>query len=177
MNDQTAMTQTSPKDTKPLRPLKSGGGWKAINYSLKLARRVGLWNMWKALRSKNACKTCAVGMGGQLGGMVNEGGYFPEVCKKSFQAMASDMQPAIPREFFSSIFFAATKAMTPRQLEASGRLTEPLYLPEGATHYQPIGWDQALGFNGRATPKPPGRSGASFMPAAGPRTKPGFCCN
>ena len=34
-------------------------------------------------------------MGGQLGGMVNEGGYFPEVCKKSFQAMVSDMQSGI----------------------------------------------------------------------------------
>ncbi len=139
------MTQTSLQDTKPLKSLKSGGGWKAINYSLKLARRVGFWSMWKALRSKNACKTCAVGMGGQLGGMVNEGGHFPEVCKKSFQAMASDMQPAVPREFFSQYSLQQLKAMTPRALEASGRLTEPLYLPEGATHYQPIGWDEALG--------------------------------
>ncbi len=78
---------------------RSGGGWKAIGYSLKLASRVGWWNMWKAMRSKNTCKTCAVGMGGQLGGMVNEGGHFPEVCKKSFQAMASDLQGALRREF------------------------------------------------------------------------------
>ena len=55
------------------------------------------------MRSKNTCKTCAVGMGGQLGGMVNEGGYFPEVCKKSFQAMASDLQGAIPTRFLESI--------------------------------------------------------------------------
>ena len=79
-----------------MRRPRSGGGWKAIGYSMKLASRVGWWKMWKAMRSKNACKTCAVGMGGQLGGMVNEGGYFPEVCKKSFQAMASDLQGAIP---------------------------------------------------------------------------------
>ena len=79
---------------------RSGGGWKAIGYSMKLASRVGWWKMWKAMRSKNACKTCAVGMGGQLGGMVNEGGYFPEVCKKSFQAMASDLQDAIPSAFW-----------------------------------------------------------------------------
>ena len=78
-----------------MRRPRSGGGWKAIGYSLKLAHRVGFWNMWKAMRSKNTCKTCAVGMGGQLGGMVNEGGHFPEVCKKSFQAMASDMQGAL----------------------------------------------------------------------------------
>ncbi|MCA9051450.1 MAG: hypothetical protein KDA89_22080, partial [Planctomycetaceae bacterium] len=65
---------------------RSGGGWQAIRYTLKLARRVGWRRMWTAMRSRNTCKTCAVGMGGQLGGMVNEGGYFPEVCKKSFQA-------------------------------------------------------------------------------------------
>jgi hypothetical protein len=30
------------------------------------------------MRTKNACKTCALGMGGQKGGMVNEPGSFPE---------------------------------------------------------------------------------------------------
>lgn len=124
--------------------MKSGGGWKAIRYSLKLARRVGFWKFWKAMRSKNTCKTCAVGMGGQLGGMVNEAGYFPEVCKKSFQAMASDMQDAIPREFFFKNGIHELRAMTPRQLEASGRLVAPLYLPKGETHYRPIPWDEAL---------------------------------
>ena len=56
--------------------------------------------MWKAMRSKNTCKTCALGMGGQAGGMVNEAGHFPEVCKKSFQAMVGDMQGGIPDDFF-----------------------------------------------------------------------------
>jgi anaerobic selenocysteine-containing dehydrogenase len=136
------MAQETP--TQPLRALKSGGGWKAIAYSMKLARRVGWWKLWKAMRSKNTCKTCAVGMGGQLGGMVNEGGYFPEVCKKSFQAMASDMQDALPADFFAKHSLHQLRAMTPRQLEASGRIVEPVHLPKGATHYQSIGWDKAL---------------------------------
>ena len=72
--------------------MNAGGGWQAILYSLKMARRTGGYvRLWKALRSRNACKTCALGMGGQLGGMVNEAGMFPEVCKKSIQAMAADM--------------------------------------------------------------------------------------
>src|SRR5262249_17948034 len=29
-------------------------------------------------------------------------------------------------------------------LESQGRLTEPMYRPAGGTHYQPIGWDDAL---------------------------------
>jgi hypothetical protein len=86
-----------------MKSIRNGGGWKAIGYSLKLSRKVGWLRMWKALRSKNTCKTCAVGMGGQLGGMVNEGGYFPEVCKKSFQAMASDMQDAVPANFSAAL--------------------------------------------------------------------------
>ena len=57
--------------------------------------------LWRAMRSKNACKTCALGMGGQLGGMVNEAGHFPEVCKKSLQAMAADMQAGISPAFFA----------------------------------------------------------------------------
>jgi len=68
----------------------TGGGWRAVLYTFKKAHEAGgLWPLWKAMRSKNACKTCAVGMGGQSGGMANEAGHFPEVCKKSFQAMVA----------------------------------------------------------------------------------------
>ena len=123
---------------------RSGGGWKAIGYSLKLAQRVGWWNMWKAMRSKNTCKTCAVGMGGQLGGMVNEGGHFPEVCKKSFQAMASDMQGALRRDFIEGMSLNQLRAMTSRQLEMSGRINEPLHLAKGSTSYKVTTWDHAI---------------------------------
>lgn len=124
---------------------RSGGGWKAVGYSLKLASRVGWWKMWKAMRSKNACKTCAVGMGGQLGGMVNEGGYFPEVCKKSFQAMASDLQGAIPSSFWKQYDINQLRAMSSRQLEHCGRIVEPVVLEKGGRHFQQINWDDAIG--------------------------------
>jgi molybdopterin-dependent oxidoreductase alpha subunit len=123
---------------------RSGGGWKAIGYSLKLAQRVGWWKMWKAMRSRNTCKTCAVGMGGQLGGMVNEGGYFPEVCKKSFQAMASDMQGGMRREFIEQTSISQLRAMTPRQLELSGRITTPMVLEKGQNAYRAVTWSEAM---------------------------------
>src|SRR6185295_14184839 len=86
-----------------MRKMKSGGGWRAIFYTLKKSREMGgLWGFWKAMRSRNACKTCALGMGGQKGGMVNEAGSFPEFCKKSLQAMAADMQGAIKPDFWST---------------------------------------------------------------------------
>lgn len=128
-----------------MRRVKSGGGWAAIKYTLKMANRVGWWQFWKAMRSQNACKTCAVGMGGQRGGMVNEAGYFPEVCKKSFQAMVSDMQGAIKPAFFQEYSIAKLKTLSPRELESCGRLSFPVIATPGATHYQPITWDDALG--------------------------------
>jgi molybdopterin-dependent oxidoreductase alpha subunit len=127
-----------------MRRLKAGGGFRAIFYSLKIGRRVGLWKLWSAMRSKNACKTCAVGMGGQLGGMVNEGGFFPEVCKKSFQAMASDMQAGIKPEFFKRFGLNELKALSPRDLEYCGRIVDPIYAGPGDTHYRVIGWEEAL---------------------------------
>jgi len=45
------------------RKLSAGGGWQAIAYSLIKAREVGPWRLWQKMRSKNACKTCALGMG------------------------------------------------------------------------------------------------------------------
>jgi molybdopterin-dependent oxidoreductase alpha subunit len=127
------------------RKVKSGGGWQAIRYTLKMSRQVGgLRKMVRAMRTKNACKTCALGMGGQRGGMVNERGSFPEVCKKSMQAMAADMQSGIKPEFWSTHAIEQLRRFSPRQLEACGRLVQPVWSRKGDTHYQPIAWDQAL---------------------------------
>lgn len=126
---------------------RSGGGWSALGYALSTARRAGgLWKFARALRSRNACKTCALGMGGQLGGMVNEAGRFPEVCKKSMQAMAADMQGRITGEFWSTYSIAQLRTLTPRELEHLGRLAEPVYAGPGDTHFRPVSWDFALDF-------------------------------
>ena len=111
--------------------MTSGGGWKAIGYTLHTANRVGWLALWRAMRSKNACKTCALGMGGQMGGMVNEAGHFPEVCKKSLQAMAADMQGGISPEFFARYSIAQLRALSPRELESCGRLVDPIYAGPG----------------------------------------------
>ena len=122
-----------------------GGGWQAIWYTLARARQSGgWWNFYKALSTRNACKTCALGMGGQKGGMVNEAGHFPEVCKKSAQAMAADMQGGIPEAFFNTYSTAQLAKFTPQQLESAGRLTQPMLCRQGEGYYRPIAWDDAL---------------------------------
>src|SRR5712692_11153777 len=124
--------------------MQSGGGWAAIRYALRMANRVGWWQLWKALRAKNACKTCALGMGGQAGGMRNEAGHWPEVCKKSLQAMVADMQQGLRPEFFRRYGLAQLRTLSPRELEWCGRLTEPLFAGPNDTHYRVISWDAAL---------------------------------
>ncbi len=123
----------------------AAGGWRAIRYTLTKAREAGgLLKLWKAMRTRNACKTCALGMGGQRGGMVNEQGRFPEVCKKSLQAMTADMQAAIPDEFWRRRGVDHLRAMSPRQLETSGRLAAPMRLRRGESHWTPVTWDEAF---------------------------------
>jgi molybdopterin-dependent oxidoreductase alpha subunit len=128
-----------------MRRLKAGGGWQAVRYTFRKGfESGGLWKMYTALRSRNACKTCALGMGGQHGGMVNEQGSFPEVCKKSIQAMAADMQPAITADFWQKHSLQQMSRWTPRQLEASGRLIQPVLYEEGSSHYRTITWSDAF---------------------------------
>ena len=125
--------------------VRTGGGWRAVLYTFKKAREAGgLWALWKAMRSKNACKTCALGMGGQAGGMVNEAGHFPEVCKKSFQAMVADMQGAVKPAFFETYSIPQLRRFSPREMEHSGRLVQPVILEKGSQHYRPLSWAEAM---------------------------------
>jgi len=128
-----------------MKKVKAGGGWPAIRYTLSKAKQAGgFFKLYKALRTKNACKTCALGMGGQRGGMVNEHGHFPEVCKKSIQAMVADMQGAISTEFWSTYGIEQLRAFSPRDLEMCGRLVEPVLFERGQQHYKPISWNEAF---------------------------------
>lgn len=127
-----------------MKNVRSGGGWPAIWYVFRKARQVGLFKMWTAMRSRNACKTCALGMGGQRGGMVNEAGAFPEVCKKSLQAMAADMQGGIRPAFWTTYSVPQLQAFSPRELEHCGRLVQPVVCEGDRQYYRPIGWDEAL---------------------------------
>src|SRR5438132_1142255 len=127
-----------------MKSINSGGGWAAIRYTLRMANRVGWRRLWRAMRTRNACKTCALGMGGQAGGMRNEAGHWPEVCKKSLQAMVADMQEGLRPEFFARYGIAQLRTLSPRELEWCGRLTEPLYAGPDDTHYRAIPWEQAL---------------------------------
>ena len=120
-----------------------GGGPKKILYALATAQKMGLRKSAKALSSKNTCKACGLGMGGQAGGMTDELGEFPAVCNKSVQAQSTDIQPAIPHEVLTHSL-ADFAELDGHELEHLGRLDTPLHKPAGADRFAPISWDDAL---------------------------------
>ncbi|TGN39341.1 FdhF/YdeP family oxidoreductase [Marinobacter confluentis] len=119
-----------------------GGGSKKVLYTLATVRRIGLLNSAKALKARNACKACGLGMGGQLGGMTNEKREYPSVCNKSIQAQSTDIQPPIPREIFDHSI-AELKQLSPRELEHLGRLNFPLFKAKDSDHFSPLSWEDA----------------------------------
>jgi molybdopterin-dependent oxidoreductase alpha subunit len=130
--------------------VKAAGGFAAMKYVFAKGRSVGTVALYKRLRSKNACKTCALGMGGQQGGMVNEAGHFPEVCKKSVQAQAADMGRTITEEDLARLSVDDLAGLTSAQAEALGRLTFPIVCGPGDTHFRRASWNEAMTIAGDA---------------------------
>ncbi len=129
----------------------SGGGIAALTYVFRKGREAGgFLKLYRRLRARNACKTCAVGMGGQSGGMVDEARRFPEVCKKSIQAQTGDMARAIPASYFERTSIAVMESLTSFQCEKLGRLTFPIIARQGDAHFRRISWEEALGLAGDA---------------------------
>jgi molybdopterin-dependent oxidoreductase alpha subunit len=120
------------------------GGWKSIYYSMHVLKETGMGSLAKAITSKNTCKTCAYGMGGQKGGMVNEANDKIEICKKSLQAHITDIQPPIKEDFWQKNSLEGLRKLRPRELERLGRLAHPLIKEKGETHYKPISWELVI---------------------------------
>ena len=126
-----------------------GGGFKAINYVMSIARQVGARKLSASVRSKNACKACAFGTGGQRGGLHNEHSKRIEICNKNIQAQLSDHRAPIPPQIFQQNSLAELRQLSGKQLEALGRLSHPLYKAPGADRYELIDYDRALQLAGR----------------------------
>ena len=124
--------------------LPAAGGFKAINYVMRAANKVGTRKLAAAVRSNNTCKACAFGTGGQRGGLHNEYSKRIEICNKNIQAQLSDIRDPIPSEIFHANSIQELRELSGKQLEDLGRLSQPLYKAAGADHYQPIDYDSAI---------------------------------
>jgi len=68
-----------------------------------------------------------------------------EFCENGAKAIASEAtRTRITRQFFAEHAVSELLTKSDRWLEEQGRLTEPMWRPEGADHYQAISWEAAF---------------------------------
>lgn len=68
-----------------------------------------------------------------------------EYCENGAKALAEEATTKkITAEFFRNHSVYDLARLSDFEIGRLGRLTEPVYLPEGGTHYQPISWDNAF---------------------------------
>lgn len=122
----------------------TGGGFKAMQYVLSCAQKVGTRKLATAVKSNNTCKACAFGTGGQRGGLHNEYSNRIEICNKNIQAQLSDIRDPIPIEIFQQNSIRELRELSAKQLEDLGRLATPLYKSAGAEFYEAISYERAI---------------------------------
>ncbi|GAA3573886.1 FdhF/YdeP family oxidoreductase [Snuella lapsa] len=68
-----------------------------------------------------------------------------EYCENGMKAMAEEAQnKTIKADFFAKHTVDDLAGLSDFEIGKSGRLAEPMYLPKGASHYQPITWGDAF---------------------------------
>ncbi|GAA4347549.1 FdhF/YdeP family oxidoreductase [Hymenobacter saemangeumensis] len=100
---------------------------------------------------------------------------FAEFCENGAKATASDAQrdPVGP-EFFARHSLAELSRMTDRDLNNAGRITHPMVLRPGATHYTPISWTEAFELVGRELNALPSPHEAVFYTSGKVPNEPAF---
>ena len=68
-----------------------------------------------------------------------------EYCENGAKAVADEATTkAISGDFFATHSVNELAGLSDHEIGKKGRIAAPMYLPEGATHYQPISWDNAF---------------------------------
>ncbi|WP_103343408.1 FdhF/YdeP family oxidoreductase [Amycolatopsis sp. CA-126428] len=127
-------------------------GWAAgiPGVAVSLARSVeqmGTGRTIKALRLLNQregfdCPGCAWPEPREVDGEKRK---LAEFCENGAKAVAEEAtKRRVGREFFAAHPIADLETKTDYWLGQQGRITEPFVLREGATHYEPISWDDAF---------------------------------
>jgi len=68
-----------------------------------------------------------------------------EFCESGAKAIADEADTKrVTPDFFAKYSVAELSAQSDQWLNAQGRITEPVFLAENATHYEPITWEKAF---------------------------------
>jgi molybdopterin-dependent oxidoreductase alpha subunit len=70
---------------------------------------------------------------------------FAEYCENGLKAIAEEATTKkLTTEFFVQNSVGALADLNDYEIGKKGRIAQPMYLPQGAMHYQPISWDDAF---------------------------------
>jgi molybdopterin-dependent oxidoreductase alpha subunit len=119
----------------------AGGGMPVIQYWAQQTLSQHGVKLWQTLNHHSACLSCAWGTGGQKGGFVNEDGEVLQRCAKSVEAIASELQPAIPATVFNQPI-TTLQALNSQEANNLGRLSHPLIKRAGHDFYERIDWSE-----------------------------------
>lgn len=133
------------------KPKEMAAGIPAVISSAKhILSEMGASRAWNALINLNQkdgydCPGCA---------WPDPDGHrspIAEYCENGAKAIAEEAttkkcDPA----FFAKNSVYDLAQLTDYEIGKKGRVTDPMYLPKGATHYQPISWDDAFNKIGKA---------------------------
>jgi len=83
---------------------------------------------------------------------------FAEYCENGAKAVAEEATAKkLEPDFFAKHSVEELSLLTDYEIGRKGRIAQPMYLPKGATHYQPISWEAAfskIAFHLNALPSP-----------------------
>ena len=123
---------------------KSAAGVKAVVKTGEYALgRAGVWAGTKALLRVNQldgfdCQSCAWPN-------PDTDRHTFEFCENGAKAVADEAMTArVDRDFFARHSVASLLKRSDYWLNRQGRLTEPMILHPGATHYEPLSWEDAF---------------------------------
>lgn len=139
----------------------AAAGVKAVAKTAQLVGEMGVARGLRALLQVNQangfdCQSCAWPS-------PDAGRHTFEFCENGAKAVADEATPRrVDRAFFAQHSVAALAAESDHWLNAQGRLTEPMVLRPGATHYAPISWDDAFALIARELHALPSPDEAAF---------------
>ncbi|MGB4844236.1 MAG: FdhF/YdeP family oxidoreductase, partial [Ferruginibacter sp.] len=126
-------------------PMKVAAGIPAVIHSFKhVFGEAGFFRGLKALNKLNQkdgfdCPSCA------WPDPDDERSSIAEYCENGAKAVADEATAkAIGTDFFAANSVSDLAALSDYEIGKKGRIAEPMYLPKGANHYQPISWDDAF---------------------------------
>jgi molybdopterin-dependent oxidoreductase alpha subunit len=134
-----------------------GGGLSVIQYWAEHTLSPEGPKLWKTLLHKSACLSCSWGTGGQKGGFTNEAGEKVQRCMKSVEAISAEIQPPVPTHFFDQHSSSELQQLTSYEADRLGRLSFPVILRAGKSHYERISWAEIYEIAAAAFRKPPER--------------------